>query len=185
MLIDNLAPIRKPVAEKDQIMQLLRGLGEDYNSIIASLTVCEVDVSIHSVHNILLTYEQRLCFQNLVAEGETISPNIAIQGRHSNTRKYYDGRRNNHFNNKVNSCHNQGGDVQVAVGKIIGTITMAMALDLSVNFVVNLAIRLLHANIDLISIFKVLIPYPTIPLILHHVILQSNTSYGALPFYSK
>lgn len=74
----------------------------------------------------------------------------------------------------------------MAVGKIIGTITMAMALDLGVNFVVNLAIQLLHATIYLISIFKVLIPYPTIPLILHHVIyLQSNTSYGALPFYSK
>lgn len=78
MLIDNLAPIREPVAEKDQILQLLRGLGADYNSIIASLTVREVDVSIHSVHNILLTYEQRQCFQNLVAEGETISANISI-----------------------------------------------------------------------------------------------------------
>lgn len=173
MLIDNLAPIREPVAEKDQILQLLRGLGEDYNSIIASLTVREVDVSIHLVHNILLTYEQRLCFQNLVAEGETISANISIQGRHTNTRKYYDGRGNNHFNNKVNSCHNQGGDVQMAVGKIIGTITMAMALDLSVNFVVNLAMQLLHPTIDLVSIFKVLIPYPKILLILHHVILSA------------
>ena len=48
-----------------------------------------------------------------------------------------------------------------------------MALDLSVNFVVNLAIQLLHATIDLISIFKVLTPYPSIPLILHHVILSA------------
>ena len=102
-------------SRKDQILQLLRGLGAYYNSIIASLTVREVDVSIHSVHNILLTHEQRLCFQNLVAEGETISANSSIQGRHTNTRKYYDGRGNNHFNNKVNSCHNEGGDVQVAV----------------------------------------------------------------------
>lgn len=58
----------------------------------------------------------------------------------------------------------------MAVGKIIGTITMAMALDLSVNFVVNLAMQLLHATIDLVSIFKVLIPYPKILLILHVIL---------------
>lgn len=108
MLIDNLAPIREPVAEKDQILQLLRGLGADYNSITASLIVREVDVSIHSVHNILLIHEQRLCFQNLVAEGETISANIAIQGRHANTRKYYDGRGNNHFTRLILAIIKEG-----------------------------------------------------------------------------
>ena len=54
---DNLAAIGESVSEKDQILQLLAGLGADYNSIVASLTAQEDDLSLHSVHSILLTHE--------------------------------------------------------------------------------------------------------------------------------
>ncbi|KAL6335516.1 hypothetical protein AAG906_030644 [Vitis piasezkii] len=48
----------------DHILQLLGGLGPDYNSIVASLTAREDDLSLHSVHSILLTHEQRLHLQH-------------------------------------------------------------------------------------------------------------------------
>ena len=59
-LIGSFAAIGEPIAEKDQILQLLVGLGADYNSIVASLIAREDDISLHSVDIILLTYEQRL-----------------------------------------------------------------------------------------------------------------------------
>ncbi|RVW86356.1 Retrovirus-related Pol polyprotein from transposon RE1 [Vitis vinifera] len=61
---DNLAAVGEPVKDRDHILQLLGGLGPDYNSIVASLTAREDDLSLHSVHNILLTHEQRLHLQH-------------------------------------------------------------------------------------------------------------------------
>ncbi|RVW79707.1 hypothetical protein CK203_042375 [Vitis vinifera] len=55
---DNLAAVGEPVKDRDHILQLLGGLGPDYNSIVASLTAREDDLSLHSVHSILLTHEQ-------------------------------------------------------------------------------------------------------------------------------
>eukprot|EP00261_Vitis_vinifera_P016565 XP_010645732.1 PREDICTED: uncharacterized protein LOC104877922 [Vitis vinifera] len=54
---DNLAAIGEPIKDRDHILQLLGGLGPEYNSIVASLTAREDDFSLHSVHNILLTHE--------------------------------------------------------------------------------------------------------------------------------
>ncbi|RVW59875.1 Retrovirus-related Pol polyprotein from transposon RE1 [Vitis vinifera] len=93
-LADNLAAIGEPVTDRDQILQLLGGLGADYNSIVASLTAREDEMSLHSVHSILLTHEQRLSFQNSVAEDNVISANLA-------TPQYQ------HFNNKRSSGQNR------------------------------------------------------------------------------
>lgn len=57
-LVDNLIAIEEPVAKKDQILLLVGGLGANYNSMIASLIAHGDDLPIHSVHGILLTYEQ-------------------------------------------------------------------------------------------------------------------------------
>ncbi|RVX17039.1 Retrovirus-related Pol polyprotein from transposon RE1 [Vitis vinifera] len=61
---NNLAAIGEPVKEIDHILQLLGGLGSEYNSIVASLTAREDDLSLHSVHSILLTHKQRLNHQH-------------------------------------------------------------------------------------------------------------------------
>lgn len=77
-LVDSLAAIREPRTERDQILQLLGGLGANYNSIVASLTTHEDDISLHLIHSMLLTYEQRLHLQNTIAENINISTNVAI-----------------------------------------------------------------------------------------------------------
>ncbi|RVW98827.1 hypothetical protein CK203_023977 [Vitis vinifera] len=82
------------VTGRDQILQLLGGLGADYNSMVALLTAHEDDISLHSIHGILLTHEQRLCFQNLVVENDVIATNIA-------TSQYQD-----HNNKKNQNCNN-------------------------------------------------------------------------------
>ncbi|WKA00350.1 hypothetical protein VitviT2T_018711 [Vitis vinifera] len=56
-IADNLATIGEQVSEKDQVLQVLGGLGADYNPIVASIIAREDDISIHFIHNILLTHE--------------------------------------------------------------------------------------------------------------------------------
>ena len=58
---DHLVAIGELVSKKNQILQLLAGLRADYNSIVASLIAWEDDLSLHSVHSILLTREKQLC----------------------------------------------------------------------------------------------------------------------------
>ena len=89
-----MAAIGELVTGRDQILQLLGGLGADYNSMVALLTAHEDDISLHSIHGILLTHEQRLCFQNLVVENDVIATNIA-------TSQYQD-----HNNKKNQNCNN-------------------------------------------------------------------------------
>ena len=74
-LADNLAAIGEPVHNRDHILQLLGGLGAEYNSIVASFIAREYEVSLHTAHSILLTYEQRLNFHNST-EDNVISANL-------------------------------------------------------------------------------------------------------------
>ncbi|KAL6317024.1 hypothetical protein AAG906_026780 [Vitis piasezkii] len=103
---DSLAAIGEPVAEHDQILQLLAGLEADYNPIIASLTAHEDDLALHSVHSILLSHEQRLHFQNSTAEDEVVSAHITTQDHPQQSRKYHIGKPSSSFNSQ-NSFHHQ------------------------------------------------------------------------------
>ena len=62
-ITDNFAAIGESIKERDQILQILGGLGLEYNSIVASLTSRDEDLSLHSIHSILFTHEQRLQLQ--------------------------------------------------------------------------------------------------------------------------
>ena len=54
---DYLATVGEPVKEIDQILQLLRGLRSEDNAIVASLTTRDEELSLHSVHSMLLTHK--------------------------------------------------------------------------------------------------------------------------------
>lgn len=41
MITDNLAAIEEPITDKDQLLQILGGLGSEFNLIVASLTAYE------------------------------------------------------------------------------------------------------------------------------------------------
>ncbi|WKA06475.1 hypothetical protein VitviT2T_024372 [Vitis vinifera] len=79
-LADNLAGIGEPVSKKDQVLQILGGLGVDYNPIVASITSREDDITIHSIHSILLTHEQRLHFQTIIPEEDSVSARVQSIG---------------------------------------------------------------------------------------------------------
>ncbi|RVW25398.1 Retrovirus-related Pol polyprotein from transposon RE1 [Vitis vinifera] len=78
---DSLAAIGEPVLEKDQILQLLSGLGAEYNPIVASLTARDDDIQLHAVHSILLTHEQRLHLQTTTTEEDLLIANFATHNR--------------------------------------------------------------------------------------------------------
>ena len=77
---DNLTVVGEPIKEIDQIVQLLGGVGSEYNAIVASLTTMDEELSLHSVHSMLLTHEQRLTSQNTSSSDlNSIAAHMEIQ----------------------------------------------------------------------------------------------------------
>ena len=108
-IADNLVAIGEPVLKKDQVLQILGGLGVDYNPIVASITAREDDISIHSIHSILLTHEQCLKFQNTIPKEDSISGHVVVsqmQQTRGNIRRI-SSNRNNYQNSRPNSAQPQ------------------------------------------------------------------------------
>ena len=98
---NNLADIGESVSKRDQILQLLTGLGANYNSIVASLIAWEDNLSLHSIHSILLTHEQWLCLLNTVPTSDLVNANIATSQHKNNSNKTH--------NNRFNFSQNKNG----------------------------------------------------------------------------
>ena len=90
-VFDSLAAIGEPMTERNQILQLLGGLGSDYDSIVTSLTTREDDISLHLIYSIPPTHEQQLCFQNTIPKIDLIAANMATTHHRNNN----NGRNNN------------------------------------------------------------------------------------------
>lgn len=82
---------------------------------ITSLTTCEDDISLHLVHSILLTHEQRLYFQNTISpETNFISTIMATTHQQNNNNKRINTRVN--FSQNKNSYSQRSGRSPSAFG---------------------------------------------------------------------
>ncbi|KAL5550464.1 hypothetical protein UlMin_000640 [Ulmus minor] len=74
---DSLVAIGEPVSEQDQVMNLLDGLGSDYNAVVTAINIRDDKISIEAVHSMLLAFEHRLEQQSSIEQFSTISANYA------------------------------------------------------------------------------------------------------------
>ncbi|KAL5538074.1 hypothetical protein UlMin_043114 [Ulmus minor] len=82
-LCDNLAAIGEPVTNQDQIMNLLAGLGSDYNAVVTSISTRDNQLTLEDVHSLLLTFEHRLEQRNSVDETGVMSANFAQNNKYT------------------------------------------------------------------------------------------------------
>ncbi|KAL5552189.1 hypothetical protein UlMin_002365 [Ulmus minor] len=74
---DSLAAIGEPVSEQDQIMNLLGGLGADYNAMVTAINTRDEKISLEAVHSMLLSFEHRLEQKNSVEDASNMTANLA------------------------------------------------------------------------------------------------------------
>ena len=107
---DSLAAIGEPVSEQDQVMNLLGGLGSDYNAVVTAINIRYDKISIEAVHSMLLVFEHRLEQQSSI---EQFSPILANYASSSNSRgggrRYHGGRGQNHTPNTSNYTYRGRG----------------------------------------------------------------------------
>ncbi|RVW43508.1 Retrovirus-related Pol polyprotein from transposon RE1 [Vitis vinifera] len=123
---DSLAAIGEPVSEQDQIMNLLGGLGSDYNAVVTAINIREDKISLEAVHSMLLAFEQRLEQQGSIEQLPAMSANYA-------------------------SSSNNRGDIDRVVDK-----TPARLKDLNASYVESLATQFRSVITDLTSPFRAL-----------------------------
>ncbi|KAL5554176.1 hypothetical protein UlMin_041577 [Ulmus minor] len=74
---DNLVAVGEPFSEQDQIMNILVGLGADYNAVVTTINSRDDTIALEAVHSILLSYEHRLELQNSVDNVSMMIANLA------------------------------------------------------------------------------------------------------------
>ena len=55
-----LAAIREPISEQDHFMNLLSGLGANYNAVVTSINARDDKISLEAIHSMLMSFEHRL-----------------------------------------------------------------------------------------------------------------------------
>ncbi|RVW90852.1 Retrovirus-related Pol polyprotein from transposon RE1 [Vitis vinifera] len=94
---DSLAAIGESVSEQDQIMNLLGGLGSDYNAVVTAITIREDKISLEAVHSMLLAFEQRLEQQGSIEQLLVMSANYASSSNNRGGGRKYNGGRGPNF----------------------------------------------------------------------------------------
>ncbi|OMO79651.1 hypothetical protein CCACVL1_13538 [Corchorus capsularis] len=82
-VVDNLAIADHPVSDQDLILQILAGLGPEYDSLVVSVSTRSETVTMDDLHSLLLGYEYRLEQHTLA---EPITANIATKTNSSSSR---------------------------------------------------------------------------------------------------
>ncbi|RVX10885.1 Retrovirus-related Pol polyprotein from transposon RE1 [Vitis vinifera] len=107
---DSLAAIGEPVSEQDQVMNLLGGLGSDYNAVVTAINIRDDKISIEVVHSMLLAFEHRLEQQSSIEQFSPISANYASSSNsRGGGRRYNGGRGQNHTPNISNYTYRGRG----------------------------------------------------------------------------
>ncbi|KAL5578167.1 hypothetical protein UlMin_019866 [Ulmus minor] len=90
---DNLAAIGEPVLEQDQVMNLLGGLGSDYNAVVTAINIRDDKISLEAIHSMLLAIEHRLEQQSSIEQLSTMSANYASSSNNRGGGKKFNGTR--------------------------------------------------------------------------------------------
>ncbi|RVW12197.1 Retrovirus-related Pol polyprotein from transposon RE1 [Vitis vinifera] len=107
---DSLAAIGEPVSEQDQVMNLLGGLGSNYNAVVTAINIRDDKISIEAVHSMRLAFEHRLEQQSSIEQFSLISANYASSSNsRGGGRRYNGGRGQNHTPNISNYTYRGRG----------------------------------------------------------------------------
>ncbi|KAL5570075.1 hypothetical protein UlMin_026650 [Ulmus minor] len=90
---DNLAAIGEPVLEQDQVMNLLGGLGSDYNAVVTAINIRDDKISLEAIHSMLLAFEHRLEQQSSLEQLSTMSANYASSSNNRGGGRKFNGTR--------------------------------------------------------------------------------------------
>ncbi|RVW60941.1 Retrovirus-related Pol polyprotein from transposon RE1 [Vitis vinifera] len=112
---DNLAAIGEPVSEQDQVMNLLGGLGSDYNVVVTAINIRDDKISLEAIHSMLLAFEHRLEQQSSI---EQMSANYASSSNNRGGGRKFNGGRGQGYSPNNNNYTYRGHGRGVEMDKV-------------------------------------------------------------------
>ncbi|KAG6769080.1 hypothetical protein POTOM_024696 [Populus tomentosa] len=103
---DSLAAIGEPVSEQDQIINLLRGLGSDYNAVVTAINIRDDKISVEAIHSMLLAFENRLKQQSSADQMSAMTVNYASSSNNRSGGRRYNGSRGHSYSNFTPNTNN-------------------------------------------------------------------------------
>jgi len=94
---DSLAAIGEPISEQDQVMNLLGGLGSDYNAVVTAINIRDDKILVEAIHSMLLTLKNRLKQQSSVDQTSTMVANYAYSSNNKGGGRRYNGSRGHNY----------------------------------------------------------------------------------------
>lgn len=110
---DQLALLEKPLDHEDKIEFILKGLSEDYKTVIDQIAGRDVSPSLTEVHEKLIQHELKLASKSETLPTSPVTANAAsFRGNNNNIRGHgrsnNRGSHNNDWNNRRNNSNSQG-----------------------------------------------------------------------------
>ena len=105
---DNLATIREPVLEQDQVMNLLRGLGSNYNAVVTAINIRDDKISIEAVLSMLLAFEHHLEQQSSIDQISIMSVYYAFSSNNRGGGRKYNGSRGQSYTSNTSNYNYRG-----------------------------------------------------------------------------
>jgi histone deacetylase 1/2 len=103
---DSLTAIREPVSKQDQVMNLLGGLGSDYNAIITAINIRDDKILVEAIHIMLLAFENRLEQQSSADQISTMTANYASSSNNRGGGRKYNGSRGHNYTSYTPNASN-------------------------------------------------------------------------------
>ncbi|KAL5567264.1 hypothetical protein UlMin_030428 [Ulmus minor] len=95
----------KPVLEQDQVMNLLGGLGSDYNAVVTAINIRDDKISLEAIHSMLLAFEHRLEQQSSIEQLSTMSANYASSSNNRGGGRKFNGTRGQNYTSNNTKSH--------------------------------------------------------------------------------
>ena len=105
---DSLAAIGEPVSEQDQVMNLLGGVGSNYNAVVIAINIRDDKIYIEVVHSMLLTFKYRLEQQSSIEQISTMSVNYVSSSNNRGGGRTYNGSRGQNYTSNISNYTYKG-----------------------------------------------------------------------------
>ena len=87
-------------------MNLLGGLGSDYNAVVTAINIRDDKISVEAIHSMLLTFENRLEQQSSAYHISTMTVNCASSSNNRGGGRRYNGSRGHSYSNFTPNTNN-------------------------------------------------------------------------------
>ena len=94
------------ISKQDQVMNLLGGLGSDYNAVVTAINIRDDKISVEAINNMVLAFENRLEQQSSVDQIFAMAANYVSSSNNRGGERRYNGSKGHNYTSFTPNANN-------------------------------------------------------------------------------